>query len=166
MTPSEKSPAEYTPITALRYISIIERNTRRYYDNLLESSGIGSGQQFFLLRIFENDGISMYDLAKLGNFDKGTVTKAVQRMVEQGYVRSEQDQADHRVRRLHVTETAMPLIRYIYQIRDAWTDGLTRELDEEARERLLSTLRQMAEYSCQLIQQTQGNQKGANCNEP
>lgn len=161
MTQPEKSPSEYSPITALRYISIIERNTRRYYDSLLEPSGIGSGQQFFLLRIYENDGISMYDLAKLGNFDKATVTRAVQRLVGQGYVKSILDPADHRIRRLHVTETAMPLIRYIYQIRDAWTDGLTRELDEEARARLLSVLAQMAQYSCQLIQQTQEDQKGA-----
>ena len=64
---------EHQAITILRYISLLQRNTRRYFDLMLEQDQIGSGQQFFLLRIFENDGISMQDLARLGSFDKGTV---------------------------------------------------------------------------------------------
>ena len=68
---------EHQAITILRYISLLQRNTRRYFDLMLEQDQIGSGQQFFLLRIFENDGISMQDLARLGSFDKGTVPRAV-----------------------------------------------------------------------------------------
>ena len=86
-----------------KFISIIYRQGQRYFDRELTPYGIGCGQQFFLLRIFENDGISMYDLAMLGHFDKGTVTKAVQKLEEEGYLRIETDPADRRVRRLHAT---------------------------------------------------------------
>ena len=67
-------------VTFLKYISMIQRNTGRYFDLCLGADQIGSGQQFFLLRIAENEGITMYDLAQLGQFDKGTVTKAVQKL--------------------------------------------------------------------------------------
>ena len=50
---------ERQSITFLKYISIIQRNTGRYFDLSLEADQIGSGQQFFLLRIAENEGITM-----------------------------------------------------------------------------------------------------------
>lgn len=68
-------------ITFLKYISIIQRNTGRYFDISLEPDHIGSGQQFFLLRIAENEGLTMLDLAQTGSYDKGTVTRAVQKLI-------------------------------------------------------------------------------------
>ena len=70
----------------LKFISIIQRNTRRYFDLMLEGDGIGSGQQFFLLWIYENSGITMHELSRSGSFDKATATKAVQKLAEEGYV--------------------------------------------------------------------------------
>lgn len=60
-----------------KYISILYRQGNRFYDRELAKYNIGYGQQFYLPRIYENQGISMYELARLGHFDKGTVTKAV-----------------------------------------------------------------------------------------
>ena len=65
--------------TFLKFISVIQRNTQKYFDSILEDYHIGGGQQFFLVHIYENNGITMYDLAKLGQFDKATVTKAVRK---------------------------------------------------------------------------------------
>ena len=49
-----------------KFTSIIYRLGNRYYDRELARYQIGCGQQFFLLRIHENEGISMYDLAQTG----------------------------------------------------------------------------------------------------
>lgn len=54
-------------VTVAKFISILQRNTKRYFDTALEEDPIGSGQHFFLLRIYENEGITMYDLARQGN---------------------------------------------------------------------------------------------------
>ena len=53
---------------------MIYRNTNRYFDMALSDTKISSGQYFFLGFISENEGLTMYDLAKMGGFDKGTVT--------------------------------------------------------------------------------------------
>ena len=45
---------DYRSNAVLTYVSILHRNTNRYFSGLLEKHRIGSGQQFFLLRIFEN----------------------------------------------------------------------------------------------------------------
>ena len=149
---------EHQAITILRYISLLQRNTRRYFDLMLEQDQIGSGQQFFLLRIFENDGISMQDLARLGSFDKGTVTRAVQKLVIAGYVRTEADPQDKRVRHIYLTERARPLIDHVYQIRDYWTEALTRGLREEEKQRLLGALRDMAERSSAMLEALSGGE--------
>ena len=77
-----------------KYISILYRQGNRFYDRELAKYNIGYGQQFYLPRIYENQGLSMYELARLGHFDKGTVTKAVQKLDEQGYLRIETDERD------------------------------------------------------------------------
>ena len=59
----------------LRYsinASAISRYANRNFDLCLRHLPISSGQQFFLLRIYENEGIPLNKLAQLGFFDKGT----------------------------------------------------------------------------------------------
>ena len=134
-------------ITILSLFSLLQRNTRRFYDLMLDGDQIGSGQQFFLLRIHENHGISMQDLARMGGFDKGTVTRAVQKLVSAGFARIETDQADKRVRHIYLTEQAQPLVEHIYRIRRYWTETLTGGLTDKELQRLLSDLQDMAERS-------------------
>lgn len=147
-------------ITFLKYISIIQRNTNRYFDLFLECDQIGSGQQFFLLRIDENKGITMNDLAQIGNFDKGTVTKAVQKLIEQDYVRMTIDKQDKRVRHLYTTERAKRVVEHIYQLRDAWNDQITALLTPEERKTVFSLLERMAQSSCEVLSNLSEPKKG------
>ena len=67
----------------LRYsinASAISRYANRNFDLCLRHLPISSGQQFFLLRIYENPGIPLNGLAQLGFFDKGTVSRGVQKL--------------------------------------------------------------------------------------
>lgn len=138
-------------ITFLKYISIIQRNTNRYFDLSLECDRIGSGQQFFLLRIDENKGITMNDLAQIGNFDKGTVTKAVQKLIKQDYVHMTIDKQDKRVRHLYTTDCAKQVVERIYQLRDAWNDQITVLLTPQERQAVFSLLQRMAQTSCEVL---------------
>ena len=137
----------------LKYASILKRSTDRYFDDILADCQIGCGQQFFLIRIYENDGISMYDLARLGSFDKGTVTKAVQKLERLGYVRSERDRRDGRVRRLHATDRAKPVIERIYRARSEWADALTRELTAQEQAQLEQGMEKVVLAACRLLQE-------------
>ena len=60
--------------------SILYRCSQKYYDKVLDAYQLGSGQLPFLIFIYENEGITMNGLAQLGCYDKGTVTKGVQRL--------------------------------------------------------------------------------------
>ena len=138
--------------TVLKYISIIQRCTRRYFDLTLEKSGIASGQQFFLLRIYENPGMTMNDLSRSGSYDKGTVTKAVQKLAEEGYVEVKVDQADKRVRRLHPTPRAEAMVDELYRLRDRWVDELMDGLSPQERQLLFERMQAMAERACAALE--------------
>ena len=139
------------PASFLKYISILHRNTSRYFCIALEPCGIGSGQQFFLRHIYENQGISMYDLAQLGHFDKATVTKAAQKLEEMGYVTIVHDEKDRRIKRLYTTEKAQNVLEELYHKRNLWKDALMKDFSPEVEKQLEALLKKMADISCEEI---------------
>lgn len=135
--------------TFLKYISIIQRSFHRYMDAELRDTHIGFGQAGFLEYIYERDGITMYDLAQIGNFDKGTVTKAVQKLEEFAYVTICTDENDRRLKHLHITEQALPLIERIRQARVRWKELLLAGMPQEERSQLYQWLEAMAGRACE-----------------
>ena len=139
---------ENTEFNILKYISIIQRNTHRFFDLELSASHIGFGQQFFLVHISEHPGITMYGLSLSGHFDKGTVTKAVQKLAEEGYIRIEPDTQDKRIRHLFVTPEGEPVVERINLLKGHWKYTLTSEISEEQLLLLENSLKSMAQKTC------------------
>jgi DNA-binding MarR family transcriptional regulator len=69
-------------------LSVLYRNTQKYFDKVLVPYEIGSGQLIFLLCINENEGLTMQELTNMTEVDKGTTTKSVQRLIDQGNLES------------------------------------------------------------------------------
>lgn len=136
-----------------RHASILYRQANRFYDRALAPYGIGCGQQFFLLRIFEHQGINVLDLARLGQFDKGMATRAVQKLEEEGYIRSEPDPQDRRMRRLYTTPAAEPIVQEVFAARERWNQILTRGIRQEEIEQADKLLAHMAENALNYIRQ-------------
>ncbi len=134
------------------YASAICRYANRNYDLHLRDLPIGSGQQFFLLRIYENEGISLYGLAQMGHFDKATVSRSVQKLVEAGYIRVIPDENDRRCRHLYVTEAAMPIIQRLLCTRAEWNQALTSGFTEEECIQLEILMQKMVQNAKSYIQ--------------
>ena len=101
-------------------ISIIQRLKNIYYGNELSSYQIGCGQQFFLLQIFKNPGMSLQELASFGHFDKATATRAVKKLEEQGYVITKTEVSDRRVRKIYITEKAESVVEKTWVCVEDW----------------------------------------------
>lgn len=138
--------------TYLKHISTIQRCTQKYFETALSGCKIGYGQQFFLLRISEQEGISFQELAKKGNYDKTTVTKAVQKLLDEGLVISTHDARDRRIHRLCLTDKARELVEHLYQIRDRWKELIASPLSPDEREQMERILEKMAERAWELTE--------------
>lgn len=110
-------------------LSVLYRNTQKYYDHVLRSYDIGSGQIIFLMLINENEGITMQDVTRLSEVDKGTTTKSVNRLITQGYVQTRQDEKDKRVKRLYTTEKAAGIMNDVYEYRNECRNALAEGVD-------------------------------------
>ena len=69
--------------------------------------------------------------------DKGTTTKSVQRLIDQGYVRSVQDETDRRVKRLYTTAKASAIMNTIYDCRTEMRTALAKDMDFRTFENML-----------------------------
>lgn len=127
-----------------KYISIIQRFSNIYYAEHLSSYQIGCGQQFFLLQIYINPGISLQELAAHGCYDKATATRAVKKLEEEGYVRLETDEEDKRVRHIFPTVKADGVVEKTKESVTSLTDLLLDGFEEEEKETAVAMLMQMA----------------------
>ncbi len=130
-----------------RYSSVLYRLSSIYFDQALAPFHIGSGQQFFLLRIGDHPGISVQELARQGCYDKATAARAVQKLAEQAYIRVEPDPDDKRIHRLYLTGQAEPIIRETRNMLGRWNEILMcgiREEEQKTAERLMSRMAQNA----------------------
>lgn len=137
--------------TLNRLASVVYRKSHQFYDKELAEYRIGWGQQFFLLKIYENDGISLLDLALLGHFDKGTTVKAVQKLEELGYIWREVDRNDRRIHHAHTTQAAEEVVKAIYKAREKWNKILTSAMNEQEANLAEIILEKMAFSACNYI---------------
>ncbi|MCR5795261.1 MAG: anaerobic ribonucleoside-triphosphate reductase activating protein [Solobacterium sp.] len=119
-------------------LSVLYRNTMKYFDRALAPYDIGSGQLIFLILINENEGISMQEVTKLSEVDKGTTTKSIQRLIDQGYVKTVPDEKDRRIKRLYTAERAADVMRDIYEMRNTYRAKIRDGMDFEKLEELMA----------------------------
>ncbi|WP_243110053.1 MarR family transcriptional regulator [Clostridium sp. E02] len=132
-----------------KYISILQRLNNMYYVNQLSSYQIGFGQQFFLLRIYDNPGMKIQDLASFGHFDKATAARAVKKLEEEGYVRTEMGKVDKRVRRIYATDKAKPVVEITRECVDEWSEIILEGFESEERQQAMQLLVRMANNAYQ-----------------
>lgn len=135
-------------------ISILYRNTQKFFDRVLAKYDIGSGQLLYLFLIHENEGITMQETTRITELDKGTTTKSIQRLIEEGYVQAITDENDHRVKRLYTTSKAADIMNSIYEYRNDLRGKLAQNVDFEVFE---TALKEVCENSKDLNEEEKEN---------
>lgn len=123
-------------------LSVLYRNTQKYFDRVLARYEIGSGQLTFLMYINENEGTTMQDVTREYEVDKGTTTKSVSRLIEQGYVQSRTDEHDRRVKRLYTTDKAAGIMNAVYEYRNQCQNALSKNVDWDLFTQMLGKVTQ------------------------
>ena len=121
-------------------ISILYRCNQKYYDKALSEYGIGYTHLILLLGIYENEGISMNELAYMGSFDKGTITKSIQKLEQLGYVEIRNSLVDKRSKELFSSVKAKEFISKLYLLRQEWNDYLGEDIAKEDLEKYFEVM--------------------------
>ena len=92
---------------------------RNNVNSRLAELNLHVGQEMFLLRLGQKDGISQSELADSLCVQQATITRMLDRIANAGLVERRKDPGDQRVSRVYLTEQGRALLEPIAQI---WHD--------------------------------------------
>jgi len=132
-----------------KIISCIHRYTHIHMHKKMETYGIGSGQFFFLIRLYHHEGINQETLAESLSVDKATCARAIKKLEEEGFVQRKRDETDKRAYQILLTEKAKKLKPLIKQTLQEWTINLLKGFTKEEQQQLFNYLERI-EYNASL----------------
>jgi MarR family transcriptional regulator, organic hydroperoxide resistance regulator len=131
----------------LRLLAGSFKLTRARLQRELEQYGVHAGQDYLLETLWEQDGLTVGEIAARLAIEVPTVVRTVQRMEVAGVVRREPDPADRRRSRIVLTQRGRelePVVRgALCSVSQAATDGLTEAEVEELQALLLRVKRNL-----------------------
>lgn len=134
-----------------RWISILDRLMKMYYDRGLTDFEIGWGQQFYVEYLYDLPGASAQEMAQCIRVDKATLTKVIKKLLALDYIKVTADEKDKRVKRLYLTEKALPAARRIKEIHNSFYQTVCTGLSSGTVRLTEETLAQMVENVNQKI---------------
>ena len=114
-------------------IALLYRASQKNLDDRLRPCGIGSGQFYVLMPLFREDGINQDAITRIIQVDKASVTRAVQKLVDEGYVVRKRDETDRRSCRVFLTKKGRGIQLAMTTIAQEWEDLLPSGFDPVER---------------------------------
>ena len=97
----------------LREMGKIYRTLNSFTDFLVKPMQLEKGQYQFLVRIDEHPGLNQQSLSDLLLVDKTTTAKAVNKLVEKGYITKQRSEKDKRNFKLFLTERGESICSFL-----------------------------------------------------
>lgn len=134
-----------------RYISILDRLMKMYYNRGLSDFEIGWGQQFYVEYLYDHPGASAQEMVEYIRVDKATLTKIIKKLVEIDYIKIVGDEQDKRVKHLYLTEKAIPAVKQIKKVHNDFYQTLCSDILSPDIQVTEQTMQQMIENINQKI---------------
>jgi len=128
-----------------RLIWEIQHNGQIYIDRALKQYGLGNGQYRILNLLYNKNGLRQEEIARSLRIDKAAVTKAVHKLLKEGYIRREVNPEDRRVQRVYLMEKSMHIQKDLMNIFQNWEDVLLKDFSFEETQKIKSLLQKMVE---------------------
>ena len=128
-----------------KWISIIYRCGRAFFDRQLAGDDISGGHLPFIFTLYRRGGLSQHELSESIGFDKTTTARVVKSLISLGYVSRTRDPEDGRVYRLFLTSEAKALLPRIEECLAKWAEVLLAGFSPGERQELEKFLRRMSE---------------------
>ena len=128
-----------------RFISIIGRCSKSYFDRELRPVNIGAGQIRILRILAIQDGISQEQIRLDFHLDKGTVAKTIKPLVREGYIKRKKNPNDLRAYRIFLTEKGRSITPMLKETVRCWAEILTAGFSAEEKRAVNKLLSRMSE---------------------
>lgn len=116
---------------------ILHKNNRKYLNDALAEYDLNLLQAMCILTIHQKNDTTQKELTEILYLTKSGITKAINKLQNEGFVIKEKSSKDNRKYVLKLTEKGEEIIPHLIAVNDEWEEkiGLT-ELDDEFIENL------------------------------
>ena len=121
----------------------VARLMRKRFEQNARGLGLTRSQCQVLAHLARNEGIQQSGLADILEVEPITLTRLLDRLEEGGLVERRAHPTDRRIRQLHLTDKAHPLLADIFTIGSATRGEALEGVAEEDRDRLFALLSSM-----------------------
>ncbi|WP_407888393.1 MarR family winged helix-turn-helix transcriptional regulator [Levilactobacillus sp. N40-8-2] len=128
----------------VKWLSIANRYTRIALDRRLQPYRLNASMYYYILRLHEQPRLTQDKLISLTYLNPSNVTRAVNQLVNLGYVRKRQSKLDRRVYELSLTKRGERLYPEIVKIRQEVANSLLTEIPTADHDALVEQIRQLA----------------------
>lgn len=126
-------------------IACLFRTAQIYFDKELVKFDLGNGTFVFLLPLFHKDGINQNEISRILHFDKAHTTRAIQKLIELGYIQRILDEDDNRAYKIYLTDKAKSVKPEIIKILHGWSEIISTGFSYEDKQSALKLLHRMME---------------------
>jgi DNA-binding MarR family transcriptional regulator len=130
-----------------RRIWSINKKGQTYFATRLADFGLGVGQFPLLSLLYAKEGLNQEEMASYLGVDKAAVTKAVRKLLAEGYIERRGDEGDARMRRSWLTAKAKRSRAKMLAVEEDWQARLLGGFTEE-EVRILEALLARANENC------------------
>jgi DNA-binding MarR family transcriptional regulator len=121
----------------------VARMARTHFDQRARANGMTRAQWVILARLERQSGISQNEMATICEVEPITVGRLIDRLEARGLVERRPDPTDRRIRRLHLTPAAQPVLDEIYRYLEEQSEEILRNIAPDIREHLVDVLLQI-----------------------
>ena len=121
----------------------VARIMRTRADQSARCTGMTRAQWVIVVWLERNPGLSQNELAALVEVEPITVARLIDKLEARGVVERRADPGDRRIKRLHLTDAAKPLLEQIHAYRGESLKLMTEGVSESALDATLQTLLRM-----------------------
>ena len=127
----------------LREIGTLSRCIHTISDTKFRGLDLQKGQFIFLTRVCENPGINQIDLSNLLKVDKTTTAKALQKLIDAGYIRKARDEQDKRMWRLYAESKGLDTYSQLIEEENRNISVCFAHFSEGEKETVLTLIKKM-----------------------
>lgn len=114
-------------------INCASRMLRHMFNDAAKEEGLFAGQQHIILALFNNEGITVGEIARQLDITPATVSVSIKRLEKSGFVKKQADDTNARITKLYLTDKGRKIPDRIRERMDSQEKYITMGLTDEQR---------------------------------
>lgn len=120
----------------IRTIGAVTRSIQQDSNQYFKDLGLNNNLFIYIIRICECPGMFLAELATAVHIDRTTSFRAVQKLVDLGYLRLEKDSANQKIKRIYPTQKARDIYPQLHLYEEDKSSQLLSQLTLAEQEEL------------------------------